>query len=145
MVLSFLIPSSLHTSSIKWERRLVPRSDSRASGTPKNGTTCSVSSFTIRIVCWSGAGNTKGHFVAKSWKTIMYLLPLSVLGSSMTLTLIWNGLSTGIGDRGGLFCQPTPDTIAHLGQLLQYFTQSLYMCFHHQCRAKALYICLPEK
>ena len=59
MVLGFLTPSSLQISNIKCKRRLVPLTERSASGTPKNGTICSVRSFTILIVSWSEAGNTK--------------------------------------------------------------------------------------
>ena len=50
----------------KYDRRFISRSDRRASGTPKNGTTTSTKSFTILDDLWSGIGNTSGHLVKKS-------------------------------------------------------------------------------
>lgn len=44
MMLFFLMPNELHTSIIRWENKLVPRPDKRASGTPQNGNTSSTRS-----------------------------------------------------------------------------------------------------
>jgi len=99
---------------IRNDSRLVPLSESRASGTPNVGITSSTSNWAIRTAFWSGVGKTIGHFVNKSWNTITYWFPLAVIGSSMMSTpTTWNGRSVAIGCSGGFFRLPVPCTMAH--------------------------------
>jgi len=110
MVFNFLIPRSLQTSSIRIDNKLVPLSDNKASGTPNSGTSSSTNKQAILKAFWSGMGNAIGHFVKRSWKTMRYLLPLVVSGSSIISTpIFWNGWSTGIVTKSGIhFCFDPP-------------------------------------
>ena len=58
-------------SFITLASRLVPRTDNRHSGIPNKGKTSSATSLAILIAFWPGAGNTNGHLVRKSWRTMM--------------------------------------------------------------------------
>ena len=135
------IPNRLQTSFIRWDNKLVPRSERRVSGTPKTGMIIisSTNNFTTFCVFWSGTGNTIGHLVRKSWKTITCLFPCSVFGRSITSTpSIWKGLLTGIGFNAGRPGYPAPLTTAHWGQSLQWVSTSRNIPSHHQVRARAL-------
>ena len=74
---NFVIPSSWQISCTTLAKRLIPQSDSSASGTPNMGNNSSTNSFAIWLAFWSGAGKTKGYFVRKSCITITYLFPLA--------------------------------------------------------------------
>lgn len=62
-MLIFPILNSLHTSVIRWDRRLAPPSESNASGTPNTATISFTSSSVILLDFGSGIGNTIGHLV----------------------------------------------------------------------------------
>ena len=73
-MLSFSIHKTLHKSRTRDERKLVPRSDNRASGTPNMGMICSANSCAPLTAFGSGMVKTNGHLLRKSWKTHACLL-----------------------------------------------------------------------
>ena len=124
---------------IRFERRLVPRSERRHSGTPNRGKTSSASSLAMRVVFWSGTANTRGDLVNRSWITMTCRFPSSVSGRSMiSIPRIWKGFDKGIGWSGGLLALPAPVTMAHSGQALANIRASLNIPSHHQWTIRAL-------
>ena len=72
----FLTPNSLQMSCIRYDNKLVPPSDKKASGTPNMGTISSAYSLAIPT---AGAAYIIGHLVA-------YLFPLVVTGNFIMST-----------------------------------------------------------
>ena len=148
VVFNLVMPSIRHKSSIKLDRRLVPRSESRHSGTPNIGITSSAISLEIQAVFWSGTAKTIGHLVKRlrSCITTTCLLPWSVTGRSITsMPRIWNGLDTGMGCNGDLFTLPLPVAMAHSGQDFTNFLASLNIPSHHHRVVSVLWRRWPEK
>lgn len=108
VVFSLLIPKNLHISGTKWESRLVPQSNSMASGTTKEWDNLFSRSHAIGSAFWSGTGTEYaiGHLVKKSWNTTMCLLPCWVLHNINPNSFLGQYLES-LGHFGELWNEPS--------------------------------------
>ena len=137
------VPTSVPSSTL-WDR---PRQFASKTFIAPSPVGCSnVSIRNLHPWVWSGVGNTSGHLLRKSWKTMTYLFPQAITGSSITSSpRIWNTHCTGMGWRGGRYTRSFPEVTTHWGQFLEKLRASRYILSHHKWRDKELYSLLPEK